>query len=148
MVLVVWITETKLDFYRSEFLDYSRHNYIHNVSADMSSVLLQVFLVELGNLRRTSNHVLYLIHEVACCDSVNHNRIQVFLYYYSTAYRIEPATSRWFSLRSLGSQRLLTLCYVSCWTVQREFWGLINLMFLHRYVHELILRIVFLMTWI
>ena len=33
----------------------------HNVSADMSSSLLQVF-VELGNLQGTSNYVLYWIH--------------------------------------------------------------------------------------
>ena len=35
--------------------------YFHNVSADMSSDLLQLF-VELGNLHGTSNYVLYWIH--------------------------------------------------------------------------------------
>ena len=33
-------------------------------------------------------------------------------------------------LRSLGNQRLKPLRYVSCWTIQSEFLGLINLMFL------------------
>ena len=57
--------ETKLDdFYSSEFLNYCLHlyYYIHNVLANMSSGLLQVF-VKLGSLHRTSNHVLYLIHD-------------------------------------------------------------------------------------
>ena len=36
--------------------------YINNVSVDMSSGLLQVFFVELGNLHGTSNYVLNLIH--------------------------------------------------------------------------------------
>ena len=35
--------------------------YFHNISADMSSSLLQVF-VKLGNLHGTSNYVLYWIH--------------------------------------------------------------------------------------
>ena len=38
--------------------------------------LLQVF-VELGNLYRTSNYVLYWIHGVTCSNSVCHNRVQV-----------------------------------------------------------------------
>ena len=36
------------------------YSYFHNVSADMSSGLLQVF-VELGNLHGTSNYILYWI---------------------------------------------------------------------------------------
>ena len=50
-------------FYLSRFSDYCLHLncYIHNVSADMSSGLLQVLLVELVSLHETSNHVLYLI---------------------------------------------------------------------------------------
>ena len=49
---------------QSGFSDYCLrlYRYIQNVSADMSSGLLQVFLVELGSLHGTSNHVLYLIH--------------------------------------------------------------------------------------
>ena len=59
----IWISETKLDdFYHSGFSDYL-YRYIHNVSADMSSGLLQVF-VELRRLHGTSNNVLYLIHRV------------------------------------------------------------------------------------
>ena len=42
----------------------------HNVSANISSGLLQMFPVKLRNLNGTSNHVFYLI---ACSDSVNHN---------------------------------------------------------------------------
>ena len=46
-------------FYYLGFSDYCLHLhcYFHNVSADMSSGLLQWF-VELGNLHRTSNNVL------------------------------------------------------------------------------------------
>ena len=51
--------------------------YFHNVSADVISDLLQVFLVKLGCLQGISNHVLYLIFGVACSDSVNLNRVQV-----------------------------------------------------------------------
>ena len=49
--------------YRSGFLDYCLHLYcyVHNVLADMSSGLLQMF-VEHRNLHGTLNHVLYLIH--------------------------------------------------------------------------------------
>ena len=65
-----------LPFRVFELLSSSLCN-IHNVSSDMSSGLLQMFLVELSCDHRTSNHVLYLIHGAACCDSVNHNRIQV-----------------------------------------------------------------------
>ena len=35
--------------------------YIHKVLADMSSSFLQVFLVELGSLHGTSNHISYLM---------------------------------------------------------------------------------------
>ena len=41
-----------------------------NVSVDMSSGLLQVF-VELGNLHGTLNYVLYWLHGVAYSDSVS-----------------------------------------------------------------------------
>ena len=49
-----------LHFYHLAFSDYCLHFYcyFHNVSVDMSSGLLQVF-VELGNLHGTSNYVLY-----------------------------------------------------------------------------------------
>ena len=52
----VLISETKLDdIYHSEFLDYclQLYCYIHDISADVSSGLLQVFLVELESLRET-----------------------------------------------------------------------------------------------
>ena len=45
------------NFYPSGFSDYSLHFYIHNVSTEMSSGLLQES-VELG----ASKHVFYLIH--------------------------------------------------------------------------------------
>ena len=42
-MIVVWISETKLDdFYHSRFSDKGLH--IHNVSSDMSFGLLQVFV--------------------------------------------------------------------------------------------------------
>ena len=45
-------------FYHLKFLDYCRYLYcyFHNVSADMSSGLHQVF-VELGSLHGTSNFI-------------------------------------------------------------------------------------------
>ena len=56
------------NIYHSGFSDYCLHLYcyilycyIHNVLADMSPGLRQVFLVELRSLHGTSNHVLYLI---------------------------------------------------------------------------------------
>ena len=72
------MSETKLDdFYHEGFSDYCFiFIHFHNVSADMSSDLLQVF-AELGNLHRTSNYVFYWIHGVVCSDSVSHNRVQV-----------------------------------------------------------------------
>ena len=51
-------------FYHLEFSNYCLNLYIHNVSADMFSGLLQVVLVELGSLRGTSNHALWLIHRI------------------------------------------------------------------------------------
>ena len=50
-------------FYHLGFLENCLHLYcyFHNVSVDMSSGLLQVF-VELGNLHGTSNYILYWIH--------------------------------------------------------------------------------------
>ena len=48
---------------------------INNVSADVSSGLLQALLAELGRLHGTSNHVLYLINEVTYSDPVNHNQV-------------------------------------------------------------------------
>ena len=65
-------------FYYQGFSDYCLHLYCYfHISADMSSSLHQVF-VELGNLHRTSNYVLYWIHRgrVACSDSISHNRVQ------------------------------------------------------------------------
>ena len=55
----------KLDnFYHIEYLDYclNLYCYIHNVSADASFDFVQVFHVELGSPRRTSNRTLDLIH--------------------------------------------------------------------------------------
>ena len=74
-----WIFVIKLDdFYHKGFSDYSPHLYcyFHNVSADMSSGLLQVF-VELGDLHWTSNYVLYWIQGVTCSDFVSYNRVQM-----------------------------------------------------------------------
>ena len=59
-------------------MDYYLHCHFHNVSADMSSGLLQVF-VELENLHGISNYVLYWIHGDRCSDSVSHNLVQVLL---------------------------------------------------------------------
>ena len=63
----------------SGFSDYGLHLYcyIHKVLADIFSGLFQVFLVELGSLKGTSNLVLYLINGVASSDCINHNWVQV-----------------------------------------------------------------------
>ena len=51
--------------------------YIQNVLVDISYRLLQMLLVELGNLLWTSNNVFYQIHGVGGSDFVNHNQVQV-----------------------------------------------------------------------
>ena len=66
LTLVVWISERKLhEFYHLGHSEYCPHLYcyIHNDSADVSSSILQAFLVKLRSLYGTSNHVPYLIHE-------------------------------------------------------------------------------------
>ena len=65
-ILGVSISETELDdFYHLGFSNFCLHLYcyIDNVSADVSTSFLQVFLVELRGRHRTSKHGLYLIHE-------------------------------------------------------------------------------------
>ena len=58
--IVKMIKTENLDFYHKRFSNYCLHLYcyIHNVLADMSSNILQVF-VKLGNLHGTSNYALY-----------------------------------------------------------------------------------------
>ena len=53
------------NFCHSRFSDNCLHYYayIHNVSADMSSDLLQMLIVELESLHGNSNHLFYSIHE-------------------------------------------------------------------------------------
>ena len=58
---VVCTIEKNLDSYLSVFSDYCLYLYIHTVSANMSTSLLQVF-VELWSLHGTSNCVLYLFN--------------------------------------------------------------------------------------
>ena len=63
-LLVVWISETKLDdFYHQGFADcyLQLYGYFLNVSADISFGLLRLF-VELWHLHKTSNYVLFWIH--------------------------------------------------------------------------------------
>ena len=88
----------------------SLYCYIHNVSADMSSGLHLVFLVELWSLHGTSNHVLYLIHgdNVLWFHLPYPGTSEVFLYCYSPAVRNEPSTPRWLSLAKLRVPRPIT----------------------------------------
>ena len=60
------------------FLDYCLHLYcyFHNVLADMSSGLLQVF-VKLRNLHGLRTMSLIESTGVACSDSISHNWVQV-----------------------------------------------------------------------
>ena len=90
------------------YSDYYRHlyRYIHNVSTEASFGFLQVFLVKLGSLHRTSNQTLYLIHWADCSDSIYNNHVQVLNYIKCSQLllpvdRIEPATSRLFHLEVL-----------------------------------------------
>ena len=69
---------TYIIFYHLRFSDSFLYSYFHNVSANMSSDLLQVF-IEIGNLHETSNYVLHWIYEVVCSDSVSYNRVQVII---------------------------------------------------------------------
>ena len=46
---------------------------------------------------------------VACSDSVSYNRVQVFLYCYSPAVRIEPVTARWLSSKKLSEPTPITV---------------------------------------
>ena len=66
------VSQAKLVISIIKFSDYCLHLYcyFHNVSAYMSSGLLQVF-VELGNLHGTSNFIEST--GVAYSDSVSHN---------------------------------------------------------------------------
>ena len=69
---IYYYSELNKIFYHSGFSDYL-NGYIHNVSVDMSSSLLEVSLPNPGTymeLRTTSTRVV-------CSDSVSHNRVQV-----------------------------------------------------------------------
>ena len=97
--------------------------YFHNVSADMFSGLLQVF-VELGNLHGTSSFIWST--GVTCSDSVvYHNRVQALSIPVLLLAFSQDWTCNLQIIVSLGNQR-----YVSCWTIQSEFLGLKKLMFL------------------
>ena len=64
-ILSVKISVMKLDnFYHLEYSDYWPHLYCytHNVLADISFSLLQVFHVKLRSQHKTLNWILYLIH--------------------------------------------------------------------------------------
>ena len=64
------------DYYFLEYKDYCSHLYCynHNISADMSFDLLQVFHVKLGSPHRILNWTLYLNHR---SGYVNHDWVQV-----------------------------------------------------------------------
>ena len=69
------------NFYHLKYSDYCLHLhcYTHNVSANMSFNLL-VFHVEFGDLHRTLNCTVYLIHGGDCSISINHDWVQVLSY--------------------------------------------------------------------
>ena len=112
---IVWISGTMLDdFYPSGFSDYCLH--IHNVSADLFSSFLQIFLDELGILHGTTNYDIYLIlWGVDCSDSVNHSRVLVLF----IPVLLLTCSQDWTSnslFRSFGNHT-----YMSCWTVHWIF---------------------------
>ena len=80
-------------FYHSAFSKkcLRLYYYIHNVSANMFSDFLQVF-VELESLQKTSKHGLYLIYGDHL--TITGYKCNVFLHSYLPAVRIEPATTR------------------------------------------------------
>ena len=53
-----------VSFYHLQYSDYYLLRYIHNVSANASFGLLQVFHVEHGSPHRTLNQTLHLIHGI------------------------------------------------------------------------------------
>ena len=76
--------------------------YIHNVSADMSSGLLQVF-VELRNLHGTSNYVLYWIQQDTWRNGYRH--------WFPKLLRRQSSGGWWFNpdYRQVTIQEYLTL---------------------------------------
>ena len=80
--------------------------YFHNVSVAMSPGLLQVF-VKLGNLHGTLNYVLYWI--LGGLLAITEYKCYVFMYCYSPAVRIEPATSCGLSLYKLREPTPITV---------------------------------------
>ena len=95
--------------------DYCLHLY----SYFGRCVPLQVFLVELGNLHRSSNRTLCLIHG-RVDNSANYNRVEVLsdckFSLFLPVVGIEIATSTRFLLKSPLTKRLYPLYYVSCRT--------------------------------
>ena len=128
-------------FQSLRFSDYCLHLYcyFHNVSADMSFGLLQVF-VDRGNLHGTSNFIEST--GVTCSDSVSHNRVQVL----NIPVLLLPCSQDWTGnlqmIVSLEAQGTIAYnCYVMCpavmdcatgvtwvemvdiWLGQKEVWG-------------------------
>ena len=91
----------------SHMLDHKHAlNFSHNISADLTFDLLQVF-VEVGNLHKTSNHVL--LSPVLILLAITGYKCSVFLYCYSPAVKIEPATSRWLWPKKLREPMPITV---------------------------------------
>ena len=95
----------------------------------MSSGLLQV-LVELGNLHRTTSFNETM--GVACSDFVSYNQVQVLSILVLLLASSEDWTCNIQKIVSLEAQRTnaYNRYHVSCWAIQSEFLGIINLMFL------------------
>ena len=76
----VWISEIKVDnFYHLEYC-FHFHCYTHNVSADISFGLLQVFHVELESLHRPLNEPFIQSMGLHSSNSINYDRLKVLSY--------------------------------------------------------------------
>ena len=110
-ISVIWISEMKLDnFYHWRLLDYGLHLYcyIDNVLDDTCLAFFRCFVLNLGAYTKLWTMSFIQSMEFTCSDSINYNWVQglsipVLLL---PVVRIEPVTSRWLSLRSLGNQCL------------------------------------------
>ena len=112
----------KLDnYYYLEYSNYWPHLcHTHNVLADISFDLLQVFR------EKSRTEPFIWTRRVDCSNSVNHNWVQVLsipCYYYPLlGLNLQPPDD--FIQKHFPTKRLI---HCAMWTIQSEFWGLINL---------------------
>ena len=124
-IFIMTFHSVQVNFYHLEYSDYCFYN--HNVSADLSSDFLRMFLIERKSFNGTSNRTL------DCPNSVNHDRVQVLN---NSKYSLLSFSQHWtcnfkmISIKSSLTNPLYLLYYISYQTSPSGFLRLINLMFL------------------